>query len=147
MSLSPRFTDLRRVLPESQFLDALCLERKRAERSRQPFVLMLLDFATPPQAGGDKNPLERTAPTILASVRETDIVGWNKQRSALGIIFAELGMADKEVVLSALRTKVMNGLGSVLPTAEIEHVNITFCCFPEDWSADELPQLANVAER
>jgi|SRR6267142_4558193 len=130
--------DVRRVLPESQFQRALCLEQKRVARSRKCFVLMLLVVPTPIQNGGESNPLGRTAPVILASVRETDIVGWHKQRSTLGIIFAELVMTDKQSVLTALRAKVMSGIRSVLGADEAAGINFTLCCFPEDSKADEL---------
>ena len=39
--------ELNGFLPEPMFLWALCLERKRAERSRKLFVLMLLDSRNP----------------------------------------------------------------------------------------------------
>src|SRR5713101_9489701 len=84
--------ELHGLLPEPMFLRALCLERKRAERSRKLFVLMLLDPGIPFQnANGDNVHNKKTVATILSSIRETDIAGWYKENSALGIIFAELG--------------------------------------------------------
>jgi hypothetical protein len=148
MSFSQKLTDLRRVLSESQFLDALCLERKRAERSRQRFVLMVLDIATPVRpATSLDNPLDRAALAVLRSIRETDIIGWHRQQSALAVIFAELGMADKDIVLAALQAKVRRVLHSVLSAEQIKRITMTFCCFPEDPRPDELTPLVNAAER
>jgi lipopolysaccharide/colanic/teichoic acid biosynthesis glycosyltransferase len=133
-----RLSELRDLLPEQQFLRALCLERKRTERSRNPFVLMLLSVATSTKKSiGEEPMLDRIVPTILRSVRETDIVGWHKDYATLGVIFAELGLANKESVLGALRERVATGLRSVLRTEEVNRINITFYCFPEDWKAEE----------
>src|SRR6266571_5352979 len=91
------------LLPEPMFLRALCLERKRAERSRKFFVLMLLDQGKPSQNGNGNGLLNKTVSAILSSIRETDIAGWYTGNSALGVIFAELGSADKKAILTALR--------------------------------------------
>src|SRR3989442_6833349 len=99
-------TEAHGLLPEPMFLRALRLERKRAERSRKLFVLMVLDLATPPQKRDAKNPLSRAVPAILSSIRETDIAGSHQDQPALGVIFAELGPADKKTILEALRGKV-----------------------------------------
>ena len=89
------------------FLRALCLERKRAERSRRLFVLMLLDLAKPVPNGNGDDLLNRSVPAILSSIRETDIAGWHDEHSALGVIFAELGTADKNLILnSCIRTEI-----------------------------------------
>src|SRR5256885_12614541 len=87
------------LLPEPMFLRALCLERKRAERSRKFFVLMLLDQGPPPQNGNGAGVLKKTVSAILSSIRETDIAGWYTGNTALGAIFAELGAADKKSIL------------------------------------------------
>ena len=119
------------------FLRALRLERKRAERSRRLFVLMLLDLAKPVQNGNGDDLLNRSVPAILSSIRETDIAGWHKADSALGVIFTELGTADKNAILNALRAKITNALGLILLTEELKKITITFHCFPDDWKTDE----------
>src|SRR5438132_9066788 len=126
----------RGLLPEPMFLRALCFERKRAERSRKLFVLMLIDLEKPFQSGNGNDLLGRTVPAILSSIRETDIAGWYKESLFLGVIFAELGAADKEAIVSALRGKVTAALRSFLPTEELDRIRIVFHCFPEDWTDD-----------
>src|SRR5206468_3914713 len=126
-----------RFLLEPMFVRALCLERRRAERSRKLFVLMLLDVREPLSTEHRMNLLSKTVPAILASVRETDITGWHKANSALGVIFTELGAANKNSILAALRAKVTTALRSILSPHEFEHINIAFHCFPDDWNAYE----------
>ncbi len=125
-------TELHGLLPEPMFLRALCLERKRAERSRKFFVLMLLDQGKPSQNGNGAGVLKKTVSAILSSIRETDIAGWYTGNTALGVIFAELGAADKKSILTALRAKVTTALRSNLRAEEANHLRISFHCFPED---------------
>jgi lipopolysaccharide/colanic/teichoic acid biosynthesis glycosyltransferase len=68
----------------------------------------------------------------VASIRETDIVGWYEEASVLGVIFAELGGADKKSIVTALRAKVTSALKSHLNTEELSHLHLSFHCFPED---------------
>ena len=79
-------TGLDALLPEAMFRRALCLERKRAERSRKLFVLMLVKRGQPLQNGNGDNPLHKTAAAIVASIREIDIAGWYQEPSVLGVI-------------------------------------------------------------
>ena len=99
------------LLPEPLFLRALCLERKRAERSRKLFVLMLIEPGKPLQNADRDDLLDRTVTAIGSSIRETDVAGWYKESSALGVIFAELGAADSQTVIGALRAKVTVEIG------------------------------------
>jgi exopolysaccharide biosynthesis polyprenyl glycosylphosphotransferase len=119
------------VLPETSFLRTLCLERKRAERSRKLFVLMLLDAGTPNEDG--KEIYGKAVPALLSSIRETDITGWYSDHSTLGVIFAELGEAGKESVLRALQSKIASVLDKSLTAKQAEQVHLTFFCFPESW--------------
>src|SRR5256712_9048203 len=120
------------LLTEPMFLRALCLERKRAERSRKLFVLMVLDPGESFQNGNGNNVRGRIVPAVLSSIRETDIAGWYKEHSALGVIFAELGTAEKKCILTALRAKITAALRSNLRAEELDNIHISFHCFPED---------------
>src|SRR5437016_3374293 len=64
------------VLLEQSFRSMLTLERRRAERSRKPFVLMLLDASLSPDAGTADLLMSRVTSVLLKSTRETDLVGW-----------------------------------------------------------------------
>jgi len=136
--------ELPRLLPEPLFLRTLCLERKRTERSRRLFVLMLLDPGLASQNGNGEAVLDKTISALFASIRETDIAGWYKEHSLLGVIFAELGPVDKKSVVAALHTKITAALRSKLDMKELNHVHISFYCFPDDWDEREagLPKIA-----
>src|SRR5260370_19641769 len=61
------------ALPENVFHSMLTLERRRAERSRKPFVLMLLDANL--ENGSAARILRHAVDIILASKRVTHING------------------------------------------------------------------------
>jgi exopolysaccharide biosynthesis polyprenyl glycosylphosphotransferase len=119
------------------FLRSLRLERKRAERSRHFFVLMLLDLAGPGRDPDCHALLARAIAPILTSIRETDIAGWHSEHQAIGVIFAELGPADKQPILEVLRARTTVALQSALSADEIARIRITFHCFPDDWGKGE----------
>src|ERR1700747_2205660 len=60
------------VLVENVFHSMLTLERRRAERSRNPFVLMLLDANL--ENGAAEQILAQAVDIVVASKRETDLV-------------------------------------------------------------------------
>jgi lipopolysaccharide/colanic/teichoic acid biosynthesis glycosyltransferase len=122
----------RSLLSEPMFLQALCLERKRTERSRKPLVLVLLDTGRLLQNDGADRVRGRMASSMCAAVRETDVIGWYKEGSALGVICSELGTGEKESILEVLRRRVTTALQSSLQAGELNHIDISFHWFPED---------------
>jgi len=119
------------------FLEALCRERKRAERSRRPFVLMVLYVGEASENRDGANVISRSGDAISASIRGTDVAGWYEHHSALAVIFTELGNAEKASALSALRERVTATLRFTLRPDELAHVHLSFQCFPEDWRDQE----------
>lgn len=113
----------------------LYLERKRTERSGRSFVLMLLESAglLKASAGGDM--FDRVLAALKHSTRDTDITGWYKDESTIGVIFTELGAAtDGQSVASALQTKITAALSKVLTKDQINDIRLSFRTFPNDWS-------------
>jgi lipopolysaccharide/colanic/teichoic acid biosynthesis glycosyltransferase len=119
------------VLPEPAFLRALSLERKRAERSQRPFVLMLIARGTATKLD-DAELLDRAASLLAASIRATDIAGWHAHNRVLGLIFSELGTVDKESVLSALSQRITTALQSSFGPDQGRRLNIALYYFPDD---------------
>src|SRR4051812_43010706 len=92
------------ILDEKAFLRMLCLERKRTERSSRRFVLMLLESGSLLKTSKDGS-LDKILNTLSQSTRETDVKGWYKDGSVIGVIFTELGDAEGKMVASALLTR------------------------------------------
>lgn len=119
---------------EELFTKLLSLERKRAERSRRPFVLMLVEAGKHLQANRRNAAFERLAVALSLSIRETDICGWYKEGSVIGVILTEIGSADTNELRNTMLTKVDSALRTTLGPSQIGEIRISFHVFPEDLS-------------
>jgi lipopolysaccharide/colanic/teichoic acid biosynthesis glycosyltransferase len=119
------------VLAENLFHSMLTLERRRAERSRKPFVLMLLDANL--EHGTAEETLRQAVDIVVASKRETDLVGWYKQGAILGIIFTEVSLEGETPITETLRSKVESAFAKHLGRARAGKIAISVHLFPESF--------------
>jgi lipopolysaccharide/colanic/teichoic acid biosynthesis glycosyltransferase len=129
------------VLVESVFHSMLTLERRRAERSRKPFVLMLLDAHL--ENGAAEQILRQATTIVVESKRETDLVGWYKQDAILGIIFAEVSMDGDLPITETLRTKMEAAFAKHLGRDRAARIAISLHVFPESWDKDSSGWVAD----
>jgi len=122
-----------RILPKDVFHGLLCLERKRAERSKKHLLLMLIDGKCSPLLNGDSVPLERIAGVLCDTIRETDLAGWFEANSVLGAVFTQLGESEISTAVSAIESRLMAKLQKVLKANQINRLHISFHSFPDVW--------------
>ena len=122
------------VLAENVFHSMLTLERRRAERSRKPFVLMLLDANL--EKGIAEEILRQAVDIVVASKRETDLVGWYKQGAILGIIFTEVSLDGEIPITETLRAKIETAFVKHLGRDRAAMIAISVHIFPESWDRD-----------
>jgi lipopolysaccharide/colanic/teichoic acid biosynthesis glycosyltransferase len=120
------------VLDEASFIKLLCSERKRSERSGRSFILMLLEVDSLVKGIGRHDEVDKIVAALALSTRETDITGWHKEASVLGVIFTETGTADRKDVARALLTKVTDALCNTLGVDDLGELRLSFHVFPED---------------
>jgi len=116
------------VLDGRLFQSVLILERKRAERSRKPFALMLLHGS---HFLSDTEDSKRNLLFLIGLTRETDVVGWYAGSSVLGVIFTDIDSENPERVLEILRTRIESGLESKLGIEQSKRSIISIDLFPE----------------
>jgi lipopolysaccharide/colanic/teichoic acid biosynthesis glycosyltransferase len=135
----------RDVLNEQMFRRMIAIERKRTERSKEPFLLMLLDASG--QSGAEANgaSLDKMALSLLGSSRETDIVGWYKERTTVGVMFTGLVVNDKKAVLSTILNRVKFMLRDDLLFKQVSQISISFHFFPDDWDHANSGRRSNPA--
>lgn len=126
----------REVLSERTFKRMICVERKRTERSRTPFLLMLLDTGNEQISEKNGKALDSIVSALLANTRETDVIGWYKNRATVGIMFTELVVVDKNSLLSTMLTRVSTTLRDNLTFEQFNRISIAFHFFPDDWDQD-----------
>jgi lipopolysaccharide/colanic/teichoic acid biosynthesis glycosyltransferase len=124
----------RNVLNEEGFHRVISLERKRTERSRKPFLLMLLDMgeSLPSQEGSET--LGKILSTLAVATRETDVTGWYKNNCAVGVVFTEIGDKGPGSAVGNMISRMSETLRDHLELEEFNQVHISFHVFPEEWS-------------
>jgi lipopolysaccharide/colanic/teichoic acid biosynthesis glycosyltransferase len=129
------------ILPENVFHSMLTLERRRAERSRKPFVLMLLDANL--EHGPAEEILRQAVEIAVASKRETDLVGWYKLCAILGIIFTEVSLDGDTPITETLRAKIETAFIKHLGRERASKIAISVHIFPESWDKNSSGWVAD----
>jgi len=129
------------VLVESVFHSMLTLERRRAERSRKPFVLMLLDANL--ENGAAEEILWQAVDIVVASKRETDLVGWYKQGAILGVIFTEVSLEGELPITETLRIKIESAFIKHLGRDRAAKIAVSLHIFPESWDKNSTGWVAD----
>ena len=121
------------ILPQDVFHRMLALERKRSERSRKAFLLMLLD------AGGGlpitrvQSLLGDVLESLTVTTRETDMVGWYANDRVVGVMFTEIAIDRGSSIVSTLMNRVSDVLRKNLSLEQFNQVKLSFHLFPENW--------------
>src|SRR5262249_9157573 len=126
------------VLSEEAFHKTIAIERKRTERSRKPFLLMLLDTAKA-AARDQHGVLSKLFATLQLSTRETDVTGWYKHNAIIGVMFTEIGNEERNAIVSTMISRVSTTLRNNLSFEEFNQISVSFYLFPEDWDP-KIPQ-------
>jgi lipopolysaccharide/colanic/teichoic acid biosynthesis glycosyltransferase len=133
-----------RILNEKTFDATLTFERRRAERSRKPFVLMLVDSQGVHRNGNSSVFIERVTAAVSSATRETDIIGWYQEGVTLAVIFTEINLEAKASIPEALRSKVVTALRDNLDQEIASHLLITVHVFPENCDKDHPDRVTDI---
>ena len=123
-------------LGEEAFVRLLHLEQRRTERSRRPFIFMLLECAGLLKADQKLGVREKLVGAFSGSIRDTDIQGWYQNESSIGLIFTEISQPDVHAIGGLLETRVRGLLADTLTPQQVSQIRISFYVFPDDWDKD-----------
>ena len=132
------------ILKQEAFHAMLTHERRRAERSRKPFVLMLLDSHAIHKNGNGAAFTERLTSTVCATTRETDIIGWYEDGETLAVIFTEINLEGKSPISEVLHSKVVSALRENLDPKLASNLVISIHLFPESWDENRPGRVADI---
>ncbi len=121
----------------------ISLERKRTERSRKPFLLMLLDMGDGLYSDSNEKALDKVLSALSLSTRETDVTGWYKNNIVVGVMFTEFGVDDRNTILTTVMTRVSETLRTNLSSHQFNQISISFHLFPEEWNHDVFERPSN----
>jgi lipopolysaccharide/colanic/teichoic acid biosynthesis glycosyltransferase len=116
---------------EAVFSRLLGLERKRSERSGDPFALMLVHIENLVQIGAGTE-ITKIGVALCLGTRATDIIGWYENHFTLGVIFTGLKGADRNSIKSAILKRVQQALYRHLNFAQVNRIQISFHFYPEE---------------
>lgn len=132
------------LVAQETFHTMLTLERRRAERSRKPFVLMLIDAHGLPESRKAENFLRKLPSVVSNSTRETDMVGWYKSGVILGVIFTEVTVEGQRNITDVLSSKVIAVLNEEMDDELLSNLIVTVHLFPESWNPQDSEPIADI---
>jgi lipopolysaccharide/colanic/teichoic acid biosynthesis glycosyltransferase len=130
-------TVVRDVLSEESFRRMIAIERKRTERTKEPFLLMLLECVDRQKPGRFTHALDNLMTVLLSTTRDTDVIGWYRQHQAIGLLFTGLASDCKNASLGTILNRVSAVLQDKLTFEQFSEISISLHFFPDDWNKND----------
>lgn len=115
---------------EPHFRHLLRVERMRTERSKKPFLLLLLDISKLMVKLNQEDTFTSIKTALIPSLREIDIRGWYHNRRTIGILFTEIS-AEQDGFVDLIIHKIYDRFCEKLDPQWINKIEISFHLFPE----------------
>jgi lipopolysaccharide/colanic/teichoic acid biosynthesis glycosyltransferase len=125
------------ILDEEKFKRVLSRERKRAERSGEPLLLMLFDLADIVDREERAHAFAVVAEPIPDVIRQTDICGWLKASELLGIVFTDIARKDVKQATQTVELKVRGCLKAKLLPSVYQKIRLSVLVFPDTHGGQE----------
>jgi len=115
-------------LGEKQFHHLLRVERKRTERSGNASLSMLIDICNVSGNGGQPETIRKILLLLSSMLRETDIVGWHRSNSVIGVILSEIGDSDPVDAMEMISVKFKKSISKKIGRDMADGIRINFEC-------------------
>jgi hypothetical protein len=116
----------RSTLGEAAFHRMISLERRRTSRSRKSFLLMLVETGEQPQTEKSDANRKKLFSALSSVLRETDVTGWYKEDSVVGVLFTEIALENQRAIPSTMMNRVTGTLKSNLTPQQFRQLGISF---------------------
>jgi lipopolysaccharide/colanic/teichoic acid biosynthesis glycosyltransferase len=137
-------TSERNAVNEELFHRMIAVERNRAERSGIPFALMLIEI-TNHHGSAKKATMVNAMSALLPSIRESDVIGWYRHETVVGVMFTGLTVQDKHSILNTILTRVSSILQDKMAFDQFNQLAISLYWYPDDWDHDIPGRPCNMA--
>jgi hypothetical protein len=105
------------VYNEEAFRYFLDIERRRAEISNRPFLLLLLDLKRASSPGSiDGRSSDRLFAALGAALRETDFLGWYRASSVIGAVLTQHSDSAGPELQDVVRDRIADLVRGNLPS-------------------------------
>ena len=135
----------REALDEKTFRRMIAIERKRTERTAEPFLLMLLQCVDGQGPGKYAHGFDNLINVLLSTTRETDVIGWYKEHQAIGVMFTGLAPDCKNTCIGAILNRVSAALQDKLFFEQFVQLSISLHLFPDGWDHESSSDPSNPA--
>ncbi len=125
------------VLSEDRFSRVLCRERKRAERTGEFMLLLMLDIASIEDEVDREDVIASLSGAIPHLIRETDVCGWLRNDALLGVVFTGILEDCVEQARRKIELKVRERILNYLALYLQEQIRVSLVRFPEDRGTGE----------
>jgi lipopolysaccharide/colanic/teichoic acid biosynthesis glycosyltransferase len=116
---------------QSHFRHILRVQRMRTERSKKPFLLLLIDISRLIETTQNIEIVDKVKTSLDLSLREIDIRGWyNHNSRTIGVLFTEMESMD-EASIDTIVHKIYDRFCEKLDLDWIKYIYISFHIFPE----------------
>ncbi|PKN89133.1 MAG: hypothetical protein CVU51_01650 [Deltaproteobacteria bacterium HGW-Deltaproteobacteria-1] len=127
---------------EAHFRYMLRIERMRTERSKKPFILLLLNISKLMSISCQEETIACIKTALIPSLREVDIRGWYDKHHTIGIIFTEMAV-DHDNFMELVIYKIYDRFYERLDSDWIKNIDYSFHHFPEAVGASFNDELLN----
>ncbi len=119
------------TLSEEAFHRMISIERRRTARSRKVFLLMLLEMGEHSTSKHNRLSLSKGLSTLSLMLRETDVTGWYKEGSVVGVMFTEITLDEDSSIPATMMNRVSRTLKNHLTPDQFHQIGISFHLLPE----------------
>src|SRR5437868_3037723 len=119
------------IFDVESFTRMLCFERKRTDRAQRPFLLLLLELRLRlrDRQQWRRSLVKNVIQSLQNCARQTDVIGWYKHNTVIGVIFNELH--QEEPPIGTILQRVNAALQACLIPAQIDAVTLSIYVYPQ----------------
>lgn len=115
---------------KSQLHHMIRIEQKRTDRSKKPFLLLLLDISAFTAKERHKETLEKIKSVLSSSLREADVKGWFDHNKIIGVIFPEIALINANAIERIIH-KIHARFCEKLNPELVKKFSLSFYIYPE----------------
>jgi hypothetical protein len=90
-------------------------------------------------SGNNRKTLGKVLSVLDSTTRETDVTGWYKDETVVGVMFTEIAIEDRGSILATIMTRMSETLRRHLTPQQFSQMGISFHLFPEEREEKILP--------
>lgn len=111
------------IMSADIFRSVLIRERKRADRSAERFMLLLVDLSDVVDVAGSSVIRNAAIDSVVLAKRETDVMGWFEGESVIGLILPQIGTFNVSTA-AELDRRVRGEMAKRLDSATVNRIGI-----------------------